>query len=228
MQNSVFKPEETLFRNGLYRKLPSEVIFIPCNEGSIVERFSETDNEQVKYCGLLDATAITRCGFRGENAAKHLSSLAYPIPQAVNQALSIESGETVLRLSQSEFWLLGSVADQGAKLSQDFKIALPEKRCYPLFCQNSHAHLILSGTYLADIMAKLCAVDMRGEAFPLGSIAQTSVARINAIVVSHHISTLPVFSLLFDSTYLAYLWDVLLDAINEFDGKPVGSLAFSE
>jgi len=226
MTNVSVNPQEALARTGLYRKI-RDAEFIACGDGAVASGFTADDSEQVKKCALLDVTAVTHSGWRGKAAADHLQSLALPVPEKPDQALSAESGETVLRLSNSEFWLLGGINDLGKAASELLAQPVPDSNCYPLFCQDSHAWLMLSGTCCADVMAKLCGVDMRSAAFPPGSIAQTSVARINAIVVSHEVNGLPVFSLLFDSGYHAYMWDVMLDAIGEFAGAAAGVSALT-
>ncbi|MNE40729.1 hypothetical protein D3C80_1347670 [compost metagenome] len=67
-------------------------------------------------------------------------------------------------------------------------------------------------------MAKLCGVDLRAEAFPLGAVAQTSAARINVIVVNVGSDDRPALQLLIDRASLAYFREALLDAMDEFDG----------
>ena len=71
-------------------------------------------------------------------------------------------------------------------------------------------------------MAKLCGVDLRMQAFPVGAVAQTSAARINVIVVNVGSDELPALQLLFDRASLAYFQKAVLDAMDEFDGGWVG------
>lgn len=224
MNASSVSPAAVLARTGLYRKL-ADAEFTGCGESALASTFSADDSGQATRCGLMDLTPLARTGFRGNNAAAHLQAAGYPVPEKANMAAVVAQGETVLRLSQREFWVLGSLADDGASLTVLNAAARPDSGCYPLFCMDSHGWLLLSGELRAAVMAKLCGVDMRESAFPAGSIAQTSVARINAIIASHEVNGVPVFSILCDSGYVAYLWDVLLDAMQEFGGTPVGSSA---
>jgi len=71
-------------------------------------------------------------------------------------------------------------------------------------------------------MAKLCGVDLQQQAFTVGQVAQTSVARINAIVINVSDAQTQKFNLLCDRAAALYLWDVLIDAIDEFDGQVAG------
>jgi sarcosine oxidase subunit gamma len=68
-------------------------------------------------------------------------------------------------------------------------------------------------------MAKLCGMDLRPKRFPAGSIAQTSVARLNAIVIAQAGG----FYLLADSAAAEYFWACLTDAMAEFGGSTIGA-----
>ena len=68
------------------------------------------------------------------------------------------------------------------------------------------------------MFAKLCGVDLAVQSFPNGSVAQTSVARLSAIVIRHDIGNAVAFSILADSASAEYLWDCLIDAMDEFSG----------
>lgn len=213
-------------RSTLYPKL-ADVELAPCADSYIASRFTDHDPERAARCGLMDLSPLARGGFRGPEAGGHLSACGFPVPEKPNLAAATDSGELVLRLSQREFWLLGSLKDMGQKVAELAAAPAPDKGCYPLFCQDSHSWFTLTGTAGAGVMAKLCAVDMGEAAFPELAIAQTSVARINAVVVRHSINGTPAFSLLFDSGYAPYMWEVMLDAMGEFDGAPVGIAALA-
>ena len=77
----------------------------------------------------------------------------------------------------------------------------------------------MTGKYCSDILAKICGVDLRSSEFPVGAVVQTSVARVNAIIVHHVISDEQVFSILSDSASATYLWNALLDAMAEYGGR---------
>ncbi|EPN47843.1 sarcosine oxidase, gamma subunit, partial [Pseudomonas syringae pv. actinidiae ICMP 18807] len=64
-----------------------------------------------------------------------------------------------------------------------------------------------------------CGVDLRPQAFGPGSVAQTSAARINVIVINVGAQTEPCLQILFDRASLAYFKDAMLDAMAEFGGR---------
>ena len=191
-------------------------------DGVIMQQVGTHDEARAERCGLIDLTVLERSGFRGRQAATHLEALGLPVPTEPNRAVMSRQGETVLRLSAREFWVLSAADDDGQRVRQLTLQPLPTKDCYSLFCQHSHAWLMLTGQQRAEVMAKLCGVDLRDSVFPVGHIAQTSVARSTAIVVHHRWGRQPVFSLFCDSASADYLWGAVLDAMREFGGGPVG------
>lgn len=172
--------------------------------------------------GLADLCNLPRFGLRGPAAAGYLQGQGYVLPERPNQALRQATGEWVLRLSQSEYLLLGALADGGARVAA-LEAAGGDlvPGCYPLPRQDSHAWLILTGAQLPALLAKLCGVDL-GKPFAVGDVVQTSVARLNAILLNAGDVALPHFHLLCDRASAHYLWHVLLDALEEFDGGALG------
>ncbi len=187
------------------------------NQRSPIQPSNATAQEQpAASCFLADLSLQMRCGFRGINASAHLLELGLPVPQKPNQASATQRGLTVLRLSPNEFWILADANVSAASFTL-ISESNPPAQCYPLFCQDSHAWLELSGAHLANIMAKVSAVDMREPAFAVGSIAQTSVAKVNAIVIHRQTANGSAFSLLSDSASANYLWQAVVDAMLEFN-----------
>lgn len=220
---NIIMPESFNKRSLAYRQL-TDAEYIERSQGAVVYRIKEETSNQVSHPSLLDLSLVSRTGLRGANAEEHLKQIGLPVPVKPNQSSVGDNGELILRLSQKEFWLLDGLTSKEDSIDKFNQHKIPADNCYSLFCQDSHAWFMLTGPYLADIMAKLCGVDLRDTAFPLGSIAQTSIARINAVIVSHEINSIPVFSILSDSASAEYLWCALLDAIQEFDGS-VGGLS---
>ena len=72
------------------------------------------------------------------------------------------------------------------------------------------------------MMAKICGVDLRAHRFANHCIAQTSVARMNVIVIRNDRGSAYTLDLVFDSASVVYLWECLDDAMAEFGGRVVG------
>jgi len=183
----------------------------------------EDESAQLQRCALIDQSNLARVGFRGSDAAEYLRARGYRLPERPNQAQPQDDGCLVARLSQSEYLLLGSLRDAGSRIQQEeARWQLGDSANYLLPRQDSHAWLLLTGEQASEVMAKLCGVDLRAEAFPPGSVAQTSAARINVIVINAPQGELPCLQILCDRASASYFWDALLDAMAEFDGRAAG------
>ncbi|MCQ2997525.1 sarcosine oxidase [Pseudomonas syringae] len=173
----------------------------------------------LQQCTLLDLTDVPRVGFRGQQSAEYLSARGFYLPDAPNRAVTQADGSHVARLSQTEYLILGSLEDEGQRIAdEEARWELDHNANYLLPRQDSHAWLQLSGLHVSEVMAKLCGVDLRPQAFPEGAVAQTSAARINVIVINLGSHELPAFQLLCDRASLEYFKGAVLDAMGEFDG----------
>jgi sarcosine oxidase subunit gamma len=190
----------------------------------IVSRYNAGDETaQFETCALIDLSNLARVGFRGVDAAEHLVAEGFDLPEMPNRCVSQRDGSHVARLSQTEYFLLGSLHDAGAKVQKlEREWRQSAKACYMLPRQDSHAWLVLTGEHVSAVMAKVCGVDLRPQAFSVGAVAQTSVARMSAVIINGTSSTVPLFHILCDRASALYLWGALLDAMQEFGGKPVG------
>lgn len=210
-------------RSPLYRK-QGDATLGRLGDSVIVAHYGEHDESaQLARGALIDLTNLARVGFRGTQSAEYLEARGYALPEAPNRALTQDDGSHVVRLSQTEYLLLGSLSDAGQRIAQEEQQwEFGETANYLLPRQDSHAWLLLTGEHISEVMAKLCGVDLGPEAFPEGAVAQTSAARINVIVVNLGLGGLPCFQILCDRSSVSYFWDALLDAMAEFGGKPAG------
>jgi sarcosine oxidase subunit gamma len=211
-------------RSFVARKLEGSE-FLNINDGAImVKALANASHNQVQQSGLIDLSVAQRFGFRGLNAAQHMQACDYPVPSKPNLCDVGSNGELVLRLGETEYWVLSN--PQKLEQASNYQTPVLDK-CYSLFCQNSHSWLMMVGPSLAETMAKICGVDLSSSQFPVGHVCQTSVARINAVIVHHEINNKSVFSILSDSASAVYLWEALLDAMTEFNGCAMGLSAIT-
>ncbi|MFR0693677.1 sarcosine oxidase subunit gamma [Enterobacterales bacterium AE_CKDN230030158-1A_HGKHYDSX7] len=226
---SSLKAEDFIERSPLY-PLHHGARLAALGSASIVARYGEQEEHaQLQSCALIDLSNLPRAGFRGADAAAYLQARGYQLPEAPNRALRQADGGLVARLSQTEYLLLGSLYDMGARVAaEEAAWQLDDSANYLLPRQDSHAWLQLSGEHYAAVMAKLCGVDLRAQAFGSGAVAQTSAARINVIVINTGSAELPSLQILCDRASVQYFWEALLDAMGEFDGHPVGIDALTD
>ena len=163
---------------------------------------------------LQDLSLARREGVRGVGAGEWLLNQGHSLPDAPNQIVASSESGFVMSLSHREFWLLqpGSEASIGRPASEAVAAGV-----WPLYCQYSHAWLQLAGETRAEVMAKLCGVDLSEAAFPLGSLAQTQAARVLVIIAAHQDQhEQPVFSIFVDQSLARYLWEAIEDAMGEW------------
>lgn len=204
-------------------EIQTEASLLQHNGRIFAERFdSESETALMHRGGVADLCNLPRFGLRGPAVANYLRSLDYLLPKQPNQALRQPSGEWLIRLSQSEYLLLGAFADGGARVATLEAVA-PNlgPGCYSLPRQDSHAWIVLTGVQLPALLSKLCGVDL-GRSFSVGQVVQTSVARTSAILLNAGDGDYPHFHLFCDRASAHYLWHVLLDALGEFAGGAMG------
>lgn len=179
----------------------------------------KADEFVTQPCHLTDQTDLPRVGFRGTQSAEYLSARGFTLPDTPNQATAQADGSWVARLSHTEYLLLGSPQDQGQRIAdEEARWELDHRANYLLPRQDSHACVLLSGVPIAQVMAKVCGVDLSFPAFKPGAVAQTSVARVNAIVIHSGSAAAPAFHILWDRASKEYFEGALRDALEEFGG----------
>lgn len=175
--------------------------------------------------GLVDLSPLPRTGLKGPRALSWLQEQGWPVPANNNAADQAADGSLVCRLGDRELLVLTAPAqatrDQGRRIL-DLESAVPGDGVWTVPRADSHAWFALRGSAAAECLQKLCGVDLRERQFPAGAIAQTSVARLNAVVCRVPASDTTAFHILADSASALWFWDALLDAAEEFGGGPLG------
>lgn len=170
---------------------------------------------------MRDLSPLPRIGFKGADTPKWLATQGLTLPDTHNRATAQADSSLLARLSPGEFLLLGRL-DGAAGLVDILEAAWSWQAdlglCFPLPRQDSHAWFHLTGSACPQMFAKICAIDLRPDKFADGAIAQTSVARLNAIIIRQG----DCFHLLADSAAAEYFWDCLIDAMDEFGGSAAG------
>jgi sarcosine oxidase subunit gamma len=179
---------------------------------------------------LIDLTPLPRLGFKGRGTIPAMRERGIVVEPVPNRVFRQADGGLCLVLAPSEVLLLADVRGTGAReaeLESTWRLDDGE-RTYPVPRRDSHCWFALLGTKVPALFAKLCAVDLLPAQFPDCASAQTSVARLNAIVARVDIGVAPLFHLLADSASAVYLWNCLRDAGSEFDAGVAGVGALRE
>jgi sarcosine oxidase, subunit gamma len=173
---------------------------------------------------LFDLSLLPRWGIKGRGALSWLTAAGAATPSGDNRARRQNDGSLVVQLSPGEVLILSSVPDGQSRLAETIDALPPagHDACYPVPRRDSHCWFMITGHDAPSMFAKLCGVNLAPDKFIDGSVAQTSVARLSAIVIRYDIANSFSVSLLADSASAEYLWDCVLDAMAEFSGA-IGS-----
>ena len=222
------QPAEFSVRSCIYRTLEKEGAQFGevANAAMALHYGGDIEHEvaQARSLGIADLSTLPRTGFKGRAAIAWLDAQDLQIGATNNQAYAQSDGSLVARLADTEALILGDLSCTSTRcgsLNNAWRSAQPAA-CFHVPRQDASAWFLLTGTRTSDTFAKICAIDLRQHKFPNGSIAQTSLARMNGIVIRGDLGDTPAFHLLFDSASSVYLWNCLRDAMAEFDGAPVG------
>ena len=188
---------------------------------------------EISSLALADLSAWPRLGLKGGGAFAFARECDLFIPPRVNEAGVCARGGLVARLGVEELLLLEvhthpgwceSIESAWAALRAN---GVNRRIGWPVPRQDTHAWMRIAGEKGPQMLAKLCAVDLRTHRFAPLQVVQTSVARIGAIVIRVDLGAVPAFHLLCDSSYAEYLWGCLVRAMAEYRGRIVEARASS-
>lgn len=222
-------------RSFIYRKLAAAgAEFAEVNGGAVAMRYparTEPEVATARRMGLADLSVLPHGGFKGRGTVEWLTAQGLAIGADSNKAYRQAGGELAARLAPTEIFLLDSLHGTGqliGKLNTAWQWAPAAPRPqqgYPTPRQDSHAWFMVTGEKSAEMFAKICGVDLRPKHCPVGTIAQTSIAKMSGIIIRADLGGILAYHLLADIASAEYLWTCLEDAIAEFDGGIVGLAA---
>ncbi|MDE0841322.1 MAG: hypothetical protein OSA42_03915 [Porticoccaceae bacterium] len=224
----VISPTQTLRRSQLYRRhrqLGAD--FAQFGDSIAVDHYGDDEVSQARVLGLADLSTLPRIGFKGLGTPVWADSCGVKQPAQPNWATLQGDNTLVARLSSNEL-LLASNLTGSSKLIETLATATRAHRVYALPRGDSHSWLSLCGEQAANTLAKVCAIDFRAQYFTNLQIAQTSLAKINAVIVRTDIGDNLNYAIFSDSCSLEYLWDSLLDAMSEYRGRAIGLQALRD
>lgn len=209
--------------HALFKELGSNLVVSHYgNNDSIIEEHS-----QAQTLAICDLSTLPRIGFKGAGAPSWVEAQKLNLPAMANTTVLQGSGSLVAKLSDQEILVLSDIFAQSKDvfhLSEQAKIYHKnyDKQVYSLPRDDSHCWLAVSGTLASEMFSKICGVDLRTHKFSHSHIAQTSVAKTNAVVIRNDLGRTPAFYVLSDISGVEFLWDCLLDAMQEYGGYAVG------
>jgi sarcosine oxidase subunit gamma len=202
-------------------------------DGLIAMEYDRPDDEvvQARQMGIADLSVLPRTGFKGTGTVEWLTAQGLKIGAESNVAYRQDGCEWAARLAPTEIFLLDDLAGGGRLMAQlngawSWGSEKPRRLIgYPMPRSESHAWFAVTGAKAPAMFAKICGVDLRPHRFANGRIAQTSLAKMSAILIRVDLGRTAAYYVLADSASAEYLWGCLIDAMAEFTGVPVGLLA---
>lgn len=190
---------------------------------------AEAEAERARTLAICDLSALPRLGFKGRAAITWAAGQGVTVSPENNMTVWQDDGACAARLADTEVLVLSDLA-AGSGLCARLAAAWspdPDPGAYPVPRADTNCWFLITGRHAATLFAKLCGVDLRPHKFAPGTVAQTSIARLNGIIIRADIvaadggDTLA-YHLLTDSAAALYMWQCLLDAMGEWGGVPVG------
>jgi sarcosine oxidase subunit gamma len=209
--------------NALFKKTGSNFVVSHYNNGSD----QRTELEQARSMAICDLSTLPRAGFKGAGAPSWAENQGVKLPDSANTSIVQPEGCLVAKLSDQELLILSDIFANSHQLTalgeQSTRDHLEnDTQTYLLPRGDSHCWLAVTGNQAAEMFSKVCGVDLRPHKFALGNIAQTSVAKISAVVIRQDLGETLSYYILCDISATEFLWDCLLDAMQEYAGSPVG------
>jgi len=187
----------------------------------------EAERTAARKLAIADCTALPRTGYKGPRALDWLRGQGVAIADKDNMAYPQADGALAARLAPTEALILGPLSGEAglsARLDGTWSIEL-QSGAYRVPRADTNCWFRIAGAEAPAMFTKICGIDLRLHKFSPGAIAQTSVAKLTAIVIRADLGRVPSFHLLTDSASAGFMWSSLLDAMAEFSGRPVGLAA---
>jgi sarcosine oxidase, subunit gamma len=222
-------------RSFVYRKLVAAgAEFAEINGGAVAMRYpagGANETEAARRMALADLSVLPHGGLKGRGTVEWLTAQGLTIAADSNKAYRQPGGELAARLAPTEIFLLDSLAGSGSLINrltdawQWAPNAPRPQQGYPTPRQDSHAWFMVTGSNAPEMFAKICGVDLRPAHFLIDAIAQTSVAKMSAIIIRADLGSTIAYHVCADIASADYLWTCLEDAMAEYGGRIVGLAA---
>ncbi len=243
----MIKPEQFIRRSPVYRQLQKlgaqfgemaggacALAFAGATEGAADGTEQATDATAAtataeeaaggRELALMDLSLLPKTGYRGPRALAWLETQKVVLPPENNRGAIQPEGSVAVRLSDGEALLLGNLRSNSELLDQLEKVKSRETPdgVYQVHRADSCGWFVVSGRLAPEMLAKLCGVDLSPEVFPQLQVAQTSLARTDAIVLRWDMGQTLAYHLFPGAALAEYLWDAVMDAMVEYGGRPAG------
>ena len=178
--------------------------------------------------GLLDISPLGKLNIQGDDAEALMHSICpgMTLPN-IGQACQLPadtapySGQvTLARLAQDDFLALTG-PNQGTPFSEALEAATVG--CAHLFdLSSAMGGARITGPSARLLLAAITEFDCSQSSFPNMACAQIKAAEIHGTIVRADLGDLPSYQLFFGRDFGEYMWETLLEAVQQYGGGPVG------
>ena len=231
MTHNQVQPEYCQHRSFVYRKFDHLPVTWSEINGYAAALSIHDTNLEIEYAqkmALCDLSYIQRIGFKGIGTNEWLQTQKIIIPQDLNMAEVASNGCLIARLGSQDILVLDHLEKETntkQRLEEQWHYDHAENKhsCGNIMPrQDSHSCFYVCGTNAPEMFSTLCAVDLRVNKFNNLMIAQTSLARISAIIIRCDAGNTPGYYVLVENVTSEYCWDCIQDAMKEYSGQLIG------
>src|SRR4029434_3114082 len=180
-------------RSFIYRKLAAagaEVAEVNSGGGGLASPArGEQETATARRMALADLSVLPHGGFKGRGTGEWLTCQGLASGADSNKSHGQAGGERAARLAPTEIFLLDSLQGTGpliGKLNAAWQWAPAAPRPqqgYPTPRQDSHGWMMVNREQSTEMFAKFRGSDLRPKHCPVGTIAQTSIAKMSGIII---------------------------------------------
>ena len=231
MSDASLNPTDLLRRSPVYRELAAAgARFVETNGGAVAESFGPNADAEIavaKRLALADLSVLPHFGIKGRETIDWLRSQGVDVGDQDNLAYRQADGALAAKLAPREVLLVSDIAGSSNVCHRLASTASMDEEieAFPVPRGDGYFWFLVSGAHAGTMFAKICGVDLRPEKISQLGIAQTSVARMNVVIIRDDLDDTPAYHVLGDVASASYLWMCLRDAMEEFDGELMGHSA---
>jgi hypothetical protein len=173
---------------------------------------------------LRDMSGVPMLEVKGPGAADWLQARDLPVPARIYAGDVIGENGWITRTGREEYLLRGAVGSQLSDLAED--VADGGYRHGVLISSRQDALFLLTGQRIGELMAQSCGLD-----YAAITPRQTVLSRVAAVscgLLKDQMEDNPVCWLWLDPSHGLYLWEQLVQIIQELDGVVIRGYSWLE
>lgn len=175
---------------------------------------------------LADVSAAGKLVIQGRDIQSTLTDTFGGAPAAPGELATFKDG-WITKLNRYEYYAVLPLKRLDATVDT-LRSAFEGRHAHVTSLTHGRDALALVGPYAAETVSKLCALDLHPAVFPEQRARIGSVAGVTTLVARLEKAGVPSFELHVDRSYGHFLWEAIMDAAEEFEGRIIGTEALAQ